>query len=730
MRSIVPILPSVFLLAIFVIDPALARDPTASAAAVRPVVDRYHGVAVTDPYRWLEDGTAPEVQAWSAAQNARSRAYLDHLPQRELLYRRILSLTVQGSPSYRDLVQSGGTLFALATQPPKQQPLVLAMGRDADPKHGHPVVDPNAIDPAGQTAIDWYVPSPDGRLVAASLSRNGSEDGTVHVFETATGRDTGESVPRAQYPTAGGSLAWKADSSGFWYTRYPGDDRPEADRHFFQQVFYHRLHADPAADIYVAGKDFPRIAEVALDSSQSPHAVMMSVANGDGGAFSQYVIDQASGQVARISTDADKVVAASVGPDDRVYLVSRQGAPHGRLLALSLSDALHQTAPLAHARLLVAEGDGVLEGGGEFGGKAVIVTPKALYLRELVGGPSRVNVFGHDGKPAGTMPLPAISAASELEPTGDGYLLVAVQSYLSPQRIVRFDEATATVADTSLDSTSPIDFSDAEVVRTFAVSKDGTRVPMNIIRKRGMKADGTNPTLLYGYGGYGVSEQPRFVGAQVRTWLDAGGVYVDTNLRGGGEYGEAWHAQGALTHKQNVFDDFLAAAHKLVADRITAPAHLAIVGGSNGGLLMGAALTQEPSEFRAVVSLVGIYDMMRIELDPNGAFNRTEFGSVTDPDQFKAMLAYSPYQAVRDGVRYPAVYMATGTHDGRVNPAQSRKMIARLQAATGSGRPVYLSISDKAGHGIGSALTVKIAQQADTEAFLFDQLGMKLPGTP
>ncbi len=727
MRSFVPVLLAAQTVLACLAGAALARDPTAPPTAQAPVVDRYHGVSVTDPYRWLEDGAAPAVQAWSAAQNERTRAYLDQLPLRDRLYHRILSLTVQASPAYRDLVQAGGTLFVLATQPPKQQPLVLAMGPDADPSHSHAVVDPNAIDAAGQTAIDWYVPSPDGRLVAASLSRNGSEDGTVHVFETATGRDTGETVPRAQYPTAGGSLAWKADSSGFWYTRYPGAERPEADRHFFQQVFYHRLHADPAGDALVAGADFPRIAEIALDSSQNTHAVMVSVANGDGGAFSQYVIDQASGQVARVSTDADKVVAAAIGPDDMLYLVSRLGAPHGRLLALSLADALHRPAPLSRARVLVPEGDGVIEGGGEFGGKSVVVTPRALYLRELVGGPSRVNLFGHDGKPAGTMKLPPISAASELEPTGDGHLLVSVASYLTPPRVLRFDEASATLADTRLDSTSPVDFSDAEVVRVFATSRDGTRVPMNIVARRGMKPDGRNPTLLYGYGGYGVSEEPRFLGPQVRSWLDAGGVYVDTNLRGGGEYGEAWHAQGALTHKQNVFDDFAAAAQTLIARRITTPAHLAILGGSNGGLLMGAALTQHPSLFRAVVSLVGIYDMMRIELDPNGAFNRTEFGSVADQAQFQAMLAYSPYHAVRDGVRYPAVFMATGTHDGRVNPAQSRKMIARLQAATLPGRPVYLSISDKAGHGIGSALTVRVAQQADCEAFLFDQLGMTLP---
>lgn len=725
MRRFIPVLTASLCMSLSA--GARGSDPSALATPVRPVIDHLQGMAIADPYRWLEDGGDPAVQAWSAAQNARTRTVLDGLPQRQRIFRRILSLTDQGSPTYRDLVQAGGRLFTLTLQPPRQQPTVSVMGTDADPAGLRAVVDPNLIDPSGQTAIDWYVPSPDGRMVAVSLSRNGSEDGAVHVFDTATGHDTGKVVPRAQYPTAGGSLAWKADSSGFWYTRYPGSERAAADRHFFQKVFFHRLHADPATDAYVAGRNFPRIAEIALDSSQNAHAVLVSVGNGDGGDFAQYVIDQASGRVVQLSRDADKAIAGAIGPDDTIYLVSRQGAPHGRLLSLPLAVALRDPAPLAKAAVLVPESDGVIEGGGEFGGEAVVVTPHALYLRELVGGPSRVSIYGHDGHAMGTPTLAPVSAVGEVASTGDGHVLVALNTYLAPPRVVRLDEATGAVVDTRLATTSPARFDDVEVVRETAVSKDGTRVPFSVVRKKGLVPDGSHPTLLYGYGGYAISEEPRFLEPAMRVWLDAGGVYVDANLRGGGEFGETWHAQGALTHKQAVFDDFLAVARQLVTERITAPSRLAIMGGSNGGLLMGAALTQAPDLFRAVVSLVGIYDMTRIELDPNGAFNLTEFGSVTRADQFAAMLAYSPYQAVRDGVRYPAVLMATGTHDGRVNPAQSRKMIARLQAATSSGRPVLLSISDKAGHGIGSAVGVKVAQSADVFAFLMDQLGMTLP---
>jgi prolyl oligopeptidase len=265
------------------------------------------------------------------------------------------------------------------------------------------------------------------------------------------------------------------------------------------------------------------------------------------------------------------------------------------------------------------------------------------------------------------------------------------------------------------------------VVREFAASKDGTAIPLNIIRRKGTQLSGSTPVLLNGYGGYDVSLSPQFLDRDGRLWLDGGGILVIANLRGGGEFGERWHQQGALTHKQNVFDDFIACAEYLIAHHYTDRAHLAILGGSNGGLLMGAAFTQRPELFRAVVSLVGIYDMLRVELDPNGLFNTTEFGSVKDAQQFKALYAYSPYHHVRDGAAYPAIFMATGETDGRVNPAHSRKMVARLQAATASGKPVYLSSNSHAGHGFGTSLSIRVNQDADMYSFLFDQLGMRLP---
>jgi prolyl oligopeptidase len=296
-------------------------------------------------------------------------------------------------------------------------------------------------------------------------------------------------------------------------------------------------------------------------------------------------------------------------------------------------------------------------------------------------------------------------------------------SYLAPTGWYEWKPGMTQPKLTAFQMTSPASFNDIEVVREFATSKDGTKIPINILHKKGIKLNGQNPTLLTGYGGYGISLTPGF-DATRRIWFDAGGVYAIANLRGGGEYGEAWHRAGNLTNKQNVFDDFIACAQHMIKRKYTNPKKLAVMGGSNGGLLMGAFLTQRPDLAHAVVSRVGIYDMLRVELDPNGAFNTTEFGSVKNAAQFKALYAYSPYLHVTNGVSYPAVFFPCGANDGRVNPAHSRKMTARLQAATSSGLPILLRMAATAGHGMGSSLSVRVAEQADIYAFLFHELGI------
>jgi prolyl oligopeptidase len=699
---------------------AQAADSGAPPTALTVVTDTYHGVQVSDPYRWLEDSADPKVYDWSVAEDKRTRQYFDALPQRERIYRQLLAQISATSSSYHALYAAGGQVFALYDEPPKQQPMIAVLTNAADPALARIIVDPNTMNPEGSTAIDWFVPSPDGKRVAVSLSDNGSEVGTLHVFDVNTRQEVEQPIARVQYPTGGGSLAWRADSKGFWYTRYPGPERAADEQRFFQQVYFHPIGADSSHDAYVLGKGLPKVAEIALSNRFNPDLIVASVANGDGGEFAHYVID-AHGSVRQVTRFADQVVAATMGADGTLYLVSRKGAPRGRLLKLEPG-----VVDLSKASVLVAESDAVILSGGQVG-DPIAVTPRGLYLNELVGGPSRVAVYDHAGRPRGVLPLPAVAAVDEVAPLSDGTVLYSVETYLRPRHYCRYDETAAQSSDSKLAQTSPVSFADTEVLREFATSKDGTSVPLNIIRRKGTQLNGTNPVLLYGYGGYDLSETPYFLGASTRLWLDGGGVYVIANLRGGGEFGETWHSQGALTHKQNVFDDFIAVAEYLVAHHYTDREHLAIMGGSNGGLLMGAVLTQRPELFRAVVSRVGIYDMLRVELDPNGLFNTTEFGSVKDAEQFKALYGYSPYHHVKDGTAYPAIFMATGETDGRVNPAHSRKMIARLQAATGSGKPVYLSINSHAGHGIGSSLSIRVNQAADVYSFLFDQLRMKLP---
>lgn len=698
---------------------ARSSDSDAPASPQRPVVDAYHGKEVSDPYRWLEAPNS-QVREWSVAQDKRTRGYLDALPQRALIYKQLLSQISATSSSYHGVHAVGGQVFAFYDEPPKQQPMIAVLTNAADPALARVIVDPNIINPKGTTAIDWFVPSPDGKLLAVSLSDNGSEDGTLHVFDVISGKEVGKPIPRVQYPTGGGSLAWRADSKGFWYTRYPGPDRPSTEQHFFQQVYFHQIDGGPTPDVYVFGKGLPKVAEIVLENKFNPNIVVASVANGDGGEFAHYLIDSANA-VRQVTHFEDKVVAVAAGADGALYLVSRKNAPRGKLLKLDPG-----IVDIGRAAVLVPESDAVIMSGGQIGGDPIAVTSREVYVRELLGGPSRVAIFDHTGTPKGELPLPDPAAVVEAEPLSDGTLLYSIETYLRPPYFSRYEPTAARATETKLAQTSPVSFEDTEVLREFATSKDGTAIPLNIVRRKGTKLTGSNPLLLNGYGGYGISQTPEFLGAETRLWLDGGGIFVVANLRGGGEFGETWHEQGALTHKQNVFDDFIAAAEYLIAQHYTDAKHLAILGGSNGGLLMGAAFTQRPELFRAVVSEVGIYDMLRVELDPNGLFNTTEYGSVKNLAQFNALYAYSPYHHVTDGVAYPAIFMATGATDGRVNPAHSRKMIARLQAATISGRPIFLSINSHAGHGIGSSLSIRVNQAADLNSFLFDQLGMTL----
>jgi len=395
-----------------------------------------------------------------------------------------------------------------------------------------------------------------------------------------------------------------------------------------------------------------------------------------------------------------------------------KGSPRGKLVALTLNAP---AGGLPAAPVVVPESDGVIQG--------ITATTNRLYVDYMVGGPSELRVFTLAGKSLGQLgaePISTVAIGTRL--AGDA-ILFGSESYVKAFAWYAYnpDVAAAKPVKTEL-SDAPVFALDGgmpgvDVVREFAVSKDGTKVPVTILYKKGTELNGSNPTLLTGYGGYGVSVSPVFARRYV-FWLRHGGVLAVVNLRGGGEYGEAWHMAGNLTKKQNVFDDFIAAAQLLQSRHYTSPDKLAILGGSNGGLLMGAVTVQRPELFHAVVSMVGIYDMLRVEDTSNGAFNVTEFGTVKDPAQFAALYAYSPLHHVKDGTAYPAILFTTGEHDGRVDPWMSYKMAARMQAANPEGQPVLLRVAADAGHGIGTSLASLIDQDADIFSFLFNQLNM------
>ena len=684
--------------------------------------DVIQGVKVADPYRALEDSADPKVQAWSDAENARTRDYLDNLPGRAAVAAKISRMIKEASPRATGLQARGNVVFAMYQDPAKQQPWLIVMNASADPASRRDLLDPNAFDPSGHTEIDWYVASPDGSKVAVSLSENGSEDGTLHVYDVASGKEIETPIDRVQYPTAGGAVTWTADNKGFWYTRYPDASAPESERHFHQSLYLHHLGAPVSSDKLVLSEKngLPRTAEIFLDAGDGGKAGLANIQFGDGGQWLHFVLEP-DGRAIQIGKYADKVIGGAViGRDGTVFAVSRNNALMGKVIKLKAPYA----GGFPKAQVIVPESkDAAIIDGGEFSQPLAIVGDR-LFVNRIAGGPSQVTITDLNGGAPSKLALPGIASVNEIDALPKGGALFDVVTYLEPAAFMRWDRATGRTTPTALKMTSPVSFADAEVHRIFATSKDGTKVPINVIAKKGLKLDGSHPVLLYGYGGYGVNQSPGFGGSKVRLWLDAGGVWAEANIRGGGEYGDRWHQEGMLTRKQNVFDDFAAAGETMIKDGYTNHRKLGFLGGSNGGLLMGAMITQHPGLAHAVVSQVGIYDMLRVELDPNGAFNVTEFGTVKDPAQFKALYAYSPYHNVHQGAAYPAVLMMTGANDGRVNPMQSRKFTAALQAATSSDLPILLRTSQTGGHGIGQSLDEQIAQATDRNMFLFDQLGM------
>jgi prolyl oligopeptidase len=674
------------------------------AAARIPMTDTYHGVDVTEDYRWLEDASSQQTIAWSKAQRQRTRAYFDAIPWRDALRARVEQLLKGETTRYQQLLSGGSTFFALKVQTPRQQPFLVALTDLDNPATERVVVDPAAIDPSGETAIDFFVPSPDGRQVAVSLSEHGTEDGSLYVFDAESGLVVDEPIPHVNL--MGGSVAWRHDSRGFWYTRCAD---PAG---FRQQVWFRALGAAPDHVDLAGGFADERIAENFLSASPDGRWLMDRVQKGDGGEWQVFLRSQgADGSWWQVAGIDDKCVHAVLGTG-ALYLLSRRDARHGSVLRLPVTDG----ATIADAREIVPASDLVIED--------LAVTRDTVWVVDIDGGPQQVRAFDTSGRPLPAVAIPPMSSVSSyalrLSRLAEDQIAWSCETFTEPATwwVAADGEAPRR---TALRMTTPVDLSGYEVTREFATSVDGTRVPLTVIAARGIPRDGTAPALLTAYGGFGISLVPRF-DPNLLLWLEQGGVYVEANIRGGGEFGEEWHHAGRLAAKQNCFDDFIACADHLHSSRITSRERLAIMGGSNGGLLMGAVLTQRPDIARAVVAKVPVMDSLRAETSINGRYVTTEFGTVEDPELFMVLLAYSPYHNVVDGTAYPAVLLTAGENDTRVDAWQAKKMTARLQEATSSDRPVLLRL-ESTGHMAGS-LDQSTDETTDRHAFLFDQLGL------
>ena len=677
--------------------------PTVRAARV-PVTDTYHGVEVTEDYRWLENASSAETIAWTRSQRQRTRDYFDGIAWRDALRTRVARLLRADRTRYGRPVSGGSTFFALKEQSPRQRPFLVALTDLDDLATERVVLDPVAVDPSGETSIDFFVPSPDGSRVAVSLSEHGTEDGSLYVYDTVSGKAIGEPIPHVN--VMGGSAAWRHDGSGLWYTLCAD---PAG---FRQQVWFRELGGAPDYVDLAGGFADEQIAEHFLSTSPDGRWVLDRVQRGDGGEWQIFLRGQGAGDSWWRRADIpDRCVDAVFGPD-ALYLVSRRDAPNGKVLRLPLTGG----ATVADAREIVPASDLTIAD--------LAVTRGTVWVVLMDGGPQRVRAFDTSGNPLPAVPVPPMSSVSSysarLSVLGPDRVAWSRESYTEPATWwVAADGAAP--RPTALRTTTPVDLSGYQVTREFATSKDGTRVPLTVIAAPGTPRDGSAPALLTAYGGYAISLVPRF-DPELLLWLEQGGVYAVANIRGGGEYGDAWHQAGRLAAKQNCYDDFLACADHLHSARITSRERLAIRGGSNGGLLMGAVLTQRPGIARAVIAQVPVMDSLRAETTTNGRFNTAEFGTVEDPEQCAALLAYSPYHHVTDGAAYPAVLLTAGENDTRVDAWHAKKMAARLQAATSSDQPVLL-LMKTTGH-LGGSLDQVIDETTDEYAFLFSELDL------
>jgi len=677
-------------------------------AKVIPVEDTVQGHKIIDRYRYLENPNDPETKLYIENEAKYTRSILGPLPGRDRINARLsqlLEIGTVGAP------QMGGQYYFHTRREGNQNQPILYV-REGLEGQDRVLVDVNKMSSDGTVALDWWFASDDGKYVAYGTSPSGSEESTLHIAETATGKVLPDTIDRTRFA----SIAWMKDSSAFYYTRHPKKGEvPEGEEVYHVKVFFHRMGTEPAKDplIFGEGRNPQDIPQVNL--SEDDRWLLIDV--GEGWTKTEmYLKDlQSEEPPLEITTGKDFLYGADFF-QGKLYITTNEDAPHYRVFVADATNAKRE-----NWKEIIAQSDAVLQNASVTGGKLLV-----QYEHNAT---SELKLFSLDGKKLADISLPAIGSVFSTSGRYDrNEIFFGFQSFTVPPSIyrVQLDDIKSGLW-AKVDAPS-IDPSGYDVQQVWYASKDGTKVPMFVVSKKGTEKNGKNPTLLTGYGGFNISLTPAF-NRSMYLWMEHGGVYAVANLRGGAEFGEDWHRAGMLEKKQNVFDDFIAAGEYLIAQRYTDKDHLAIQGGSNGGLLMGAMITQRPDLFRAVVCQVPLLDMLRYQNFQIAKLWIPEYGSSDDPKQFEWLYAYSPYQHVKPGQEYPAILFMTGDTDTRVDPMHAKKMAALMQADAKNGssreRPILLRIDIKAGHGQGKPVAKQIEESTDMYSFLFWQLGVK-----
>ncbi|MDX9736407.1 MAG: prolyl oligopeptidase family serine peptidase, partial [Thermoanaerobaculia bacterium] len=695
--------------------PAAAAPPAAPPPTeTRPVTDVLHGESIVDPYRWLEGDAkgalTPEVNAWTDAQLAYTRQVLDNLPGRKAVEDRLRELMEVGAVT-APRMRGNRYFYGKREGNENQARVFMREGLSGAPKL---LLDPNTLDAKGLVTVSWTSPDPAGKLLAFGMYRAGDENSTLYVLDVDSGRWLADEIPGKV-----GGVDWLPDSTGFFYRNLENVKDP-----YSGQVMFHRLGTHPRQDVRLF-RQYTKEENAKLATTYGPG---FSISEDGRWGFLGYATGTSTNDLWAVDLDRWKRTGEFVRTDvlvgsestsrgtslgDTLFLHTTDGAKNGRVVAVDLN------APArAGWKTLVPERKDVSIRG-------VSLARGILVVNLLKDAATRIELYTLDGRPLGELPLPGIGTAYLSTSQDRTEAFLTFTSFNEPSGVYRVDLATKKLELWERPKV-PVDPSLVEVKQVFYPSKDGTKVPMFVIHKKGLKLDGSNPTLLYAYGGFNVSQTPSF-SATLFPWFEAGGVYALAGLRGGGEYGDAWHEAGMLERKQNVYDDFIAAAEWLIAQKYTKPAKLAVSGGSNGGLLTGAVLTQRPELFGAVISAVPLLDMLRYQSFLMARYWIPEYGTAENPEHFRFLKAYSPYHNVKKGTKYPAVLLTAGENDSRVHPLHARKMAALLQASTASDpatKPVLLWVDREAGHGQGKPLALRVRDVADQRMFLMWQLGM------